>query len=337
MIRDFILFRRLFFFLKRLFRHKFLLILALFFVLAGRGEAVYDAVDFNKVVDDVPVIETQSLSSVASSYLDCDYKRFCDAYGYDNVPWCALFVSYCAEEAGLSVVPSANCNELFDNNNGISDVTDFRVNDVLFFDYNSDAVLDHVGIVSAVNGDMLTTIEGNVDDCVSYGSYSADDPSLYGVVRLSGGVSVATLARDFNVSDNVGTSNVSLFSGLTGKVSPVDDYVYARTGDYQYVFAWGDLDLSGSLFSGPCDYVVYERVNSSYNSQYTYTVFHDDNFQLNAGNYIVYSSLGKYPLIGGNDNVRWLAPLTVFVALCVGLLIFVIPFCWCCGRYRQHL
>ena len=158
-----------------------------------------------------------------------------------------------------------------------------------------------------------------------------DDTSLYGFVRLHGGGGGVATYSSFNGYDNVGTSNISMLQGLAGKVSPVEDYVYARTGDYQYVFAWGDLSLSGTDFSGSVDYAVYERTGN-YNSSYTYTVYHDDAFSLHAGNYFVYSSLGNYPLIGGNDNVRWLAPLCVGLFIVAGLLLFILPFGFCRSR-----
>lgn len=332
MIQNLFLVRRLSGLFRWMWRHKLLTLMIVLLTLYLSGEvSAYDAVDFNLDVS-APADSAVSLSDVASSYIGSDYERFCSAYDYDHVAWCALFVSYCAEEAGLDVSTSANCDDFYHGNSGIAGIDGLRVDDVLFLDWDGDGSLDHVGVVSYIDGDLITTIEGNVDDTVKQNEYSRDDSSLFGYVRLSGGVrSYALRSVVLNSYDNVGTSNVSLFQGLASKVSPVDSYVYARTGDYAYVFAWGDLQLEGTTFTGSADYAVYERTGN-YNSTYTYTVYHDDSFVLRAGNCMVYSDLGNYPGIGGNEYARFYVPVVMLLFVCVAVLLFVFPVRWSCSR-----
>lgn len=332
MIHNLFLVRRISGLFRWMWRHKLLTFVIILFTLYLSGEvSAYDAIDFNSDDTAAPAV-SQALSDVAASYIGSDYERFCSAYGSDHVAWCALFVSYCAEEAGYAVSASSSCDDLYNNNSGTVGIAGLCVDDLLFFDWDDDGSLDHVGVVTALEGDLITTVEGNVDDTVKYCEYSRDDPSLYGYVRLNGGVmTYAARSVSFGSYDNVGTSNVSMFQGLASKISPVDRYVYARTGNYTYVFAWGDLQLEGTTFTGSADYAVYERTGTN-NSSYTYTVYHDDSFVLRAGDYVVYSDLGNYPGIGGNENARFYVPAVMLLFLFVSVCFFVVPTCWSRSR-----
>ena len=332
MIQNLFFVRRLSGLFRWIWRHKLLTLLIVLLTLYLSGEvSAYDAVDFNLDVSPAGDPAT-SLSEVASSYVGSDYELFCSAYDHDHVPWCALFVSYCAEEAGLSISTSSNCDDLYNGNPRSAGIDGLRVDDVLFFDWDTDGVLDHVGIVSSLDGDLITTIEGNVDDTVKCCEYNLGDPTLFGYIRLSGGVrTYAARSVSFGSYDNVGTNNLTMFQGLASKVSPSDSYVYARTGNYSYVFAWGDLQLEGTTFSGSADYAVYERTSNN-TSTYTFSVYHDDNFQLRAGSYLVYSDLGNYPGIGGSEYARFYLPAVMLLFMCVAVLLFVLPIRWSRSR-----
>lgn len=305
------------------FHHKLLILVSVLLLLYLSGDGfAYDAVDY---YGDVAVsVSGVSLDSVARQYIGSDCTLFNSYYGYDDEPWCANFVSYCAEETGLNITPSAACDDLYRFNGGIRGVAGIAVGDVLFFDWDADEFLDHVGIVSYVDADSIETIEGNVDNTVKFVTYEISDSQLFGYVRLGGGYGVSMASYSVSASDNVGSSYLTMFQGLASKISPVHDYVYARTGSNTYVFAWGDIKLDGSTFSGSADYIVYER-SDAYNSVYLYKHYHDDSFVLNAGEYLVYSSLGSYPAIGGNEYARFEVPFIIafFVLLACG--IFLLP------------
>lgn len=97
-------------------------------------------------------------------------------YGFENrVEWCACFVSWCMNEAGLiekGVVPKfAYCptgiqwfkqNQQWKPRGSIP-----QPGDIIFFDWQVDGVSDHVGIVERVEGNIVYTIEGNSinDEC----------------------------------------------------------------------------------------------------------------------------------------------------------------------------
>lgn len=96
-------------------------------------------------------------------------------YGFNSrVEWCAIFVSWAAEQTGYiesGIVPKfSSCS---------SGVQWFKMlglwkdkayipksGDIIFFDWEQDANVDHVGIVEKVEGDKVFTIEGNsLDEC----------------------------------------------------------------------------------------------------------------------------------------------------------------------------
>lgn len=97
-------------------------------------------------------------------------------YGYTSrVEWCACFVSWIANEAGLidkGVTPKfANCQQ------GIGwfkEHKQWKINGIIpepgyiiFFDWDGDGISDHVGIVEKVEKNNIITIEGNStnDEC----------------------------------------------------------------------------------------------------------------------------------------------------------------------------
>lgn len=113
-------------------------------------------------------------------------------YGFNNHPaWCAIFVSWCANECGFieeGVIPMfSGCD------NG---VTWFRERDewkdrdyvpnpgdIIFFDWEEDGytdTADHVGIVERVEGDTVYTLEGNSGDAVSEQHYTIGQRNILG-------------------------------------------------------------------------------------------------------------------------------------------------------------
>lgn len=103
-------------------------------------------------------------------------KPYWSWYGYPNrVEWCACFVSWVANEAGLidqGLVPKfANCVagiQWFKQHNKWENKSIIPASgNIIFFDFNQDRISDHVGIVEYVEGDVIHTIEGNSigDEC----------------------------------------------------------------------------------------------------------------------------------------------------------------------------
>ena len=110
-------------------------------------------------------------------------------YGYNyRVEWCAIFVSWCAEQCGYidagliprfeGVRPGA---EWF-KNRGQWQGRDYapRPGDIIFFDWEGDGLADHVGIVKSCENGVVLTIEGNSGDTCRENSYLLGSPVIYG-------------------------------------------------------------------------------------------------------------------------------------------------------------
>lgn len=110
-------------------------------------------------------------------------------YGFEEeVEWCACFVSWCADQCGYldnGVMPRFSlCSdgvEWFDARGQFEDGSYVPVmGDIIFFDWEGDGSVDHVGIVESVESGRVHTIEGNSGNAVKRRSYSLGDSRIYG-------------------------------------------------------------------------------------------------------------------------------------------------------------
>lgn len=151
----------------------------------------------------------QARSWLGFNEMDGSHKRIIDTYNahkplsrgykvtYDDA-WCATFVSACVIEAGLTdLIPlECGCQEMIRKmkEKGIWVENDAHVpspGDIIFYDWQDDGrgdnvgYADHVGIVEACDGQIITVIEGNRNDSVSRRSIYVDGKSIrgYGVPK----------------------------------------------------------------------------------------------------------------------------------------------------------
>ena len=110
-------------------------------------------------------------------------------WGLDyRVEWCAIFVSWCADQCGYldaRVLPKME---------GVRPYVDWFVErgqwqgreyepvpgDIIFFDWESDGLADHVGIVEKVEDGLVYTIEGNTGDTCAERRYPVGNAPIYG-------------------------------------------------------------------------------------------------------------------------------------------------------------
>ena len=110
-------------------------------------------------------------------------------YGIQGGAWCAMFVSWCAYQAGIlnSKVPSfAYCpsgvnayrakGKFYSRSGGYTP----KVGDTIFFWNSADGVVGHTGIVTGVSATGVTTIEGNATDAVREKWYSRTNTYIHG-------------------------------------------------------------------------------------------------------------------------------------------------------------
>ena len=109
-------------------------------------------------------------------------------YGFNQrVNWCAIFVSWCANESGImnnSIPIFSLCT---DGEKWYKEHSKWKkksyipqTGDIIFFDWNGDGHVQHVGIVEKVENDKVYTIEGNSKDEVRNKNYSLTNKSIYG-------------------------------------------------------------------------------------------------------------------------------------------------------------
>lgn len=89
-------------------------------------------------------------------------------FGESGVPYCAMFVSYCLNWAGIEAagLPGAYVPWILSANSDASRLVaneDAQPGDLVMFDWQGDGVADHIGIVEENHPDegWMQTIEGN--------------------------------------------------------------------------------------------------------------------------------------------------------------------------------
>lgn len=102
-----------------------------------------------------------------------DRTKYGEAYGWNGVAWCMIFVWWCFREAGLSQLfydgkKTASCTAVMQwaKARGQFVTGDYRPGDVLLYQLDKDAYADHTGIVEKVSGGKIHSIEGNAGNAV---------------------------------------------------------------------------------------------------------------------------------------------------------------------------
>ena len=116
-------------------------------------------------------------------------EKFWSWYGFDSrEEWCACFVSWCADQAGLiqsGAVPKFSlCTDgknWFQNQGKCHGAGSMpSPGTIIFFDWDHDGTCDHVGIVERCDGTTVYTVEGNSGDAVKERSYAISSDSIMG-------------------------------------------------------------------------------------------------------------------------------------------------------------
>lgn len=124
---------------------------------------------------------------------------------------------------------------------------------------------------------------------------------------------------------NISTSILTYFRDIESGIGIDDNYVFWRSGQYEYKMAVGSLKCDSTSFASTGDYLQVYTLNtntSSYDA-YRLTVSTEQDFHLSASNYLVYSDLGHYPKLH-ERGVNY-AFCTLFVVCIIGLCALVRP------------
>ena len=79
-------------------------------------------------------------------------------------PWCVMFVWWVFREAGFNLRKTASCTDLSNAYKAAGQwvTSGYKPGDIVMFDFTGKrSKTEHCGIVEKVNGNTLTTIEGN--------------------------------------------------------------------------------------------------------------------------------------------------------------------------------
>lgn len=108
-------------------------------------------------------------------------------YGFNSrVEWCACFVSWCYNQAGISEPKFAACQSQgipwFQSHGqwGGRGYENIAPGDAIFFDWDLDGSADHVGIVIGTDGNRVYTVEGNSGDACKIKSYDLNYECIKG-------------------------------------------------------------------------------------------------------------------------------------------------------------
>lgn len=116
------------------------------------------------------------------------YASLVHNQSFEHGPWCAMFVSWCGAQAGIP--SSVYCYhaytptgvQWYQNHNAWQWKDHYipRAGDLVYYDWNYDSVVDHVGLVVNCQNGKITTVEGNYRDQVKSRYVNAKASSIFG-------------------------------------------------------------------------------------------------------------------------------------------------------------
>lgn len=144
--------------------------------------------------DEVGYLEKKSnanLDDFTANAGSGNYTKYGEWYGNNGQPWCAMFVSWCANQAEVPTTVIPKYQSCTTGMNTFIDAGRFnysstyggsytpKVGDI-FFTGSSKTSSSHTGIVVAVSGSQITVVDGNWSDQVSRHTYKLTNSSLIG-------------------------------------------------------------------------------------------------------------------------------------------------------------
>ena len=186
------------------------------------------------------------------------YTRYGDWYGNCYGDWCAMFVSFCLDYAKVDDFPQeAGCQNWIgkiknletSEYNAWQEATEEYIpekGNIIFFNWDSEADSDHVGIVVDVKVDAagsakITTIEGNASDTVKYKEYDHTNGTImgYGILPDQGYYCEAEgHAHDadcYNNSDELICKMEVHIHSAECKVKPQDEVIEDENADDEVI------------------------------------------------------------------------------------------------------
>lgn len=210
-----------------------------------------------------------------------DVLKWGSYYGQNGVPYCGMAVSYWFYYAGAKApgIPGAYTPTMAtQGRNAGREVpkTSAQAGDLVYFDWDPDGIIDHVGLVEYNNGSTLTTIEGNTNNgCVARRSRAFS--SVVCVIRpnydgtgssSSSGVSSSSSSASGNGGSTVRTAQEYLKkfnydlgpSGVDGSFGPDTKKALIKYVQYNMNYYGAGISVDGS--NGPNTKTAWNKYGS---------------------------------------------------------------------------
>lgn len=233
----------------------------------------------NALEDLIAVAETQlgymegSLGGTVQGYNDC--TKYGEWYG-DNMnylPWCAMFISWCADQANIpvTIIPKhANCDVgmewfigkgRFAYSSAYGGTRTPQRGDIVYFGAKYNGAFDstHVGIVYKVDSKKIHVIEGNSSykvQTVPYDmtsnyilGYGIPDYSLETKNPTAGMYETTASVLNFRAAPNT-TSDIigKIYEGTALRITEISNYKWGKT-TYGGKTGWVSLDYCTPQFT----------------------------------------------------------------------------------------
>jgi len=131
----------------------------------------------------------ENIVETAKAEVNNTGEKFWEWYGFNRrVEWCCVFVSWVAHENDVlnTKIPKfiwvKKGVDYYREKNQLKKPREYtpRPGDIIFFDWNNNIVIDHVGFVEKVENGYVYTIEGNVGyKYVKEKKYKLNSPYIY--------------------------------------------------------------------------------------------------------------------------------------------------------------
>lgn len=114
--------------------------------------------------------------------------------------WCATFVSYVMLKCGATNAPY-ECSCYYMKKKATTNkqiVKTPKINDLVIYDWNNNGTLDHVGIITEINGNVLTVVEGNKSKQVGVRTISKNSSEIDCFIRVPNNstIDLTTIAKE---------------------------------------------------------------------------------------------------------------------------------------------
>lgn len=101
---------------------------------------------------------------VMESPANSNLQKYGEAYGWNGVAWCMIFVWWVFHEAGFNLRKTARCTELTKayKSAGQWVTKDFKPGDIVMYDFSGKKkITEHCGIIVEVGNGYIIAVEGN--------------------------------------------------------------------------------------------------------------------------------------------------------------------------------